>query len=129
MAWCSVALDWRFFLFIILFSYTPQDPGFDSARNVQDIANYGGKTGAWLSSMVLYLFGIFGFVIPFGILFAGWVTLKIRSGNELDYVRFIVSLLGLLLLIIAGSGLANLYLEPNMSLVKLPYSAGGVFRV
>ncbi|MCF6346638.1 MAG: DNA translocase FtsK 4TM domain-containing protein [Thiomicrorhabdus sp.] len=114
------------FLFIILFSYTPQDPGFDSARNVQDIANYGGKTGAWLSSMVLYLFGIFGFVIPFGILFAGWVTLKIRSGNELDYVRFIVSLLGLLLLIIAGSGLANLYLEPNMSLVKLPYSAGGV---
>ncbi len=114
------------FLFIILFSYNPQDPGFDSAGSVHDISNYGGKTGAWLSSMVLYLFGIFGFVIPFGILFAGWVTLKIRSGNELDYLRFIISLLGLLFLIISGSGLANLYLEPNMSLVKLPYSAGGV---
>ncbi len=115
-----------FFLFIILFSYNPLDPGFDSVGSVHDISNYGGKTGAWLSSMVLYLFGVFGFLIPFGILFAGWVTLKIRKGNDLDYLRFIISLFGLLLLITSGSGLANLYLEPNMSLVQLPYSAGGV---
>ena len=116
-----------FFLFIVLFSYTPQDPGFDSVGAVHDVHNYGGKTGAWLSSMILYIFGIFGFLIPFGILFAGWVTLKIRAGNELDYLRFIMSLFGLLLLITAGSGLANLYLHPNMSLIQLPYSAGGVW--
>ncbi len=116
-----------FFLFIVLFSYTPQDPGFDSVGSVHTIYNYGGKTGAWLSSMVLYLFGVFGFLIPFGILFAGWVTLRIRSGSDLDYVRFIISLLGLVLLITAGAGLANLYVEPNMSLIQLPYSAGGVW--
>ncbi len=116
-----------FFLFIVLFSYNPEDPGFSSVSREGDIYNYGGKTGAWLSSMVLYLFGVFGFLIPFGILFAGWVTLKIRSGNELDYVRFVLSLFGLVLLITAGSGLANLYLEPQMSLIQLPYSAGGVW--
>ena len=116
-----------FFLFIVLFSYTPQDPGFDTVGSVHDVHNYGGKTGAWLSSMILYIFGIFGFLIPFGILFAGWVTLKIRTGNELDYLRFIMSLFGLLLLITAGSGLANLYLHPNMALIQLPYSAGGVW--
>jgi S-DNA-T family DNA segregation ATPase FtsK/SpoIIIE len=116
-----------FFLFIVLFSYNPQDPGFDSVGNVYEISNYGGKTGAWLASMVLYLFGVFGFLIPFGILFAGWVTLKIRTGNELDYVRFVLSLLGLVLLITAGAGLANLYLEPQMQLIQLPYSAGGVW--
>ncbi|WP_019556682.1 DNA translocase FtsK [Thiomicrorhabdus arctica] len=116
-----------FFLFIVLFSYTPQDPGFDSVGAVHNIHNYGGKTGAWLSSMILYIFGIFGFLIPFGIVFAGWVTLKIRTGNELDYLRFILSLFGLLLLITAGSGLANLYLNPNMALIQLPYSAGGVW--
>lgn len=115
-----------FFLFIVLFSYTPQDPGFDSVGATHEVHNYGGKTGAWLSSMILYIFGIFGFLIPFGILFAGWVTLKIRTGNELDYLRFIMSLFGLLLLITAGSGLANLYLHPNTSLIQLPYSAGGV---
>ncbi|MEA1990116.1 MAG: DNA translocase FtsK 4TM domain-containing protein [Pseudomonadota bacterium] len=114
-----------FFLFIVLFSYAPIDSGFDSVGKVQDIQNYGGQTGAWISSMLLYVFGVFGFLIPFGILLAGWVTLKIRTGNELDYLRFILSLLGLLLLISSGAGLANLYMHPN-ALIELPYSAGGV---
>jgi len=114
-----------FFLFIVLFSYSPTDSGFDSVGKVQDIQNYGGKTGAWISSMLLYVFGVFGFLIPFGILLAGWVTLKIRTGNELDYLRFILSLLGLLLLISSGAGLANLYMHPN-TFIELPYSAGGV---
>ena len=108
-----------FFLFIVLFSYSPTDSGFDSVGKVQDIQNYGGKTGAWISSMLLYVFGVFGFLIPFGILLAGWVTLKIRTGNELDYLRFILSLLGLLLLISSGAGLANLYMHPN-ALIELP---------
>lgn len=116
-----------FFLFIVLFSYDPKDPGFDSAGGVYELNNYGGKTGAWLSSMILYVFGIFGFLIPFGILLAGWVTLKIRSESDLDYVRFGVSLVGLLLLISAGAGLANLYLQPDNAMIRLPYSAGGVW--
>jgi S-DNA-T family DNA segregation ATPase FtsK/SpoIIIE len=114
-----------FFLFIVLFSYSPTDSGFDSAGEVHTIENYGGKTGAWISSMLLYVFGVFGFLIPFGILLAGWITLKIRTGNELDYLRFILSLLGLLLLISSGAGLANLYMQPD-ALIELPYSAGGV---
>ncbi|GKT11172.1 MAG: DNA segregation ATPase FtsK/SpoIIIE, S-DNA-T family [Thiomicrorhabdus sp.] len=116
-----------FFLFIVLFSYNHQDPGFDSVGAVQVIQNYGGKTGAWLSSMILYIFGLFGFLIPFGILFTGWVTLKIRTGSDLDYLRFVMSLLGLILLISAGSGLANLYMEPQTSMIHFPYSAGGVW--
>ena len=114
-----------FFLFIVLFSYSPADPGFDSSGAKADFDNYGGKTGAWISSMLLYVFGVFGFLIPFGILLAGWVTLKLRTGNELDYLRFILSLFGLLLMISSGAGLANLFMHPE-SLISLPYSAGGV---
>ena len=73
-----------FFLFIVMFSFSPQDSGFDSAGSSTHFDNYGGKTGAWLSSMLLYVFGVFGFLLPFGILLAGWVTLKLRTGNELD---------------------------------------------
>ncbi|WP_321324233.1 DNA translocase FtsK [Thiomicrorhabdus sp.] len=114
-----------FFLFIVLFSFSPTDSGFDSVGESQSFKNYGGQTGAWISSMLLYVFGVFGFLIPFGILLAGWVTLKIRTGNELDYLRFILSLFGLLLLISSGAGLANLYMHPD-TLIALPYSAGGV---
>ncbi|RUM90323.1 MAG: DNA translocase FtsK [Thiomicrospira sp.] len=115
-----------FFLFIVLFSYHPADPGFDTVNEGQEIKNYGGQTGAWVSSFILYLFGLFGFLIPFGLLFAGMVTLKIRAGSEMDYVHFALSMLGLLLLIMAGSGLSSLYLEPNNFLIHLPYSGGGV---
>jgi len=114
-----------FFLFIVLFSFSPTDSGFDSVGESQSFKNYGGQTGAWISSMLLYVFGVFGFLIPFGILLAGWVTLKIRTGNELDYLRFILSLFGLLLMITSGAGLANLYMYPD-TLIALPYSAGGV---
>lgn len=114
-----------FFLFIVMFSFSPQDSGFDSAGSNTHYENYGGKTGAWLSSMLLYVFGVFGFLLPFGILLAGWVTLKLRTGNELDYLRFILSLFGLLLMITAGAGLANLFMSPN-ALIDLPFSAGGL---
>jgi len=116
-----------FFLYIVLFSYDITDPGFDSAGGNHEFINYGGQTGAWLSSMLLYVFGIFGFLIPFGILLAGWITLKIRSGSETDYLRFGISLFGLVLLISAGSGLANLYMNPHGGMIDLPYSSGGVW--
>ncbi|WP_082672056.1 DNA translocase FtsK [Thiomicrospira sp. XS5] len=115
-----------FFLFIVLFSYHPGDPGFDTVNEGQMAENYGGRTGAWISSLILYLFGIFGFLIPFGLLFAGMVTLKIRAGSEMDYVHFALSMLGLALLIVSGAGLAALYLEPHNDLIQLPYSGGGV---
>ncbi len=115
-----------FFLFIILFSYHPEDPGFEAAATGLEVLNYGGLTGAWLSSFILYFFGIFGFLIPFGVFMAGWVTLKIRVGSEFDYSRFILSLIGLFLLIASGGGLATLYLEPDMGFIQFPYSSGGV---
>lgn len=115
-----------FFLFIILYSYHPDDPGFQMARSVDSFNNYGGASGAWLSSLILYLFGVFGFAWPFGILLAGWVTLKIRSATEFDWARFGLSMLGLLVLVFSGASMASLYLHPDSWVVSLPYYSGGV---
>lgn len=115
-----------FFLFIILYSYHPDDPGFQMARSVDSFNNYGGASGAWLSSLILYLFGVFGFAWPFGILLAGWVTLKIRTSTEFDWARFGLSMLGLLILVFSGASMASLYLHPDSWVVNLPYYSGGV---
>ena len=115
-----------FFLFLVLFSYHEMDPGFETAKVAEEIQNYGGKTGAWVASFLLYLFGIFGFLIPFGILMAGMVTLKIRAGSDMDYTRFAMSLTGLILMIASGAALSSLYLDPNLGFIQLPYSGGGV---
>ncbi|WP_024850805.1 DNA translocase FtsK [Hydrogenovibrio kuenenii] len=115
-----------FFLFLVLFSYHGSDPGFETASASQDIQNYGGRTGAWIASLLLYLFGLVGFLIPFGIFMAGMVTLKIRAQGETDYLHFGLSLAGLILLIISGSALSTLFLSPDLGALKLPYSGGGV---
>jgi len=115
-----------FFLFLILYSYSPSDPSFDSVEKGVVAENYGGHSGAWLSSGILYLFGIFGFVLPFGILLAGVLTLKIRAGSDVDFLRFWVSLTGLLFVMLAGAGLASLYFDPANSFISLPFSGGGV---
>ena len=114
------------FLFVVLFSYHPDDPGFERVGAVEHYHNYGGATGAWLSSFILYLFGVFGFVWPFGILMAGWVTLKIRSNPDFDWGRFMLSLSGLILIVLSGSAMASLFLSPENWLVTLPYFSGGV---
>ncbi|WP_414719620.1 DNA translocase FtsK [Thiomicrospira sp.] len=114
------------FLFIILYSYHPDDPGFQMARSVDAFHNYGGASGAWLSSLILYLFGVFGFAWPFGILLAGWVTLKIRSSSDFDWGRFGLSMFGLLILVFSGASMASLYLHPDSWVVSLPYYSGGV---
>lgn len=114
------------FLFMVLFSYSPKDPGFQMSDSVESFYNYGGATGAWLSSFLLYLFGVFGFVWPFGLLLASWVTLKIRTGAEMDYGRFVLSLVGLVLLVLSGAAMASLYMEPDSWVVALPYYSGGV---
>lgn len=115
-----------FFLFLVLFSYHGSDPGFQTASASQDIQNYGGRTGAWIASLLLYVFGLFGFLIPFGIFMAGMVTLKIRSQGETDYLHFGMSLTGLVLLIVSGAALSTLFLSPDLGTLKLPYSGGGV---
>ncbi|WP_283103606.1 DNA translocase FtsK [Thiomicrospira microaerophila] len=114
------------FLFVVLFSFHPEDPGFQKVGHAEQYHNYGGATGAWLSSFLLYLFGVFGFAWPFGILMAGWVTLKIRANPDFDWGRFLLSLSGLMLIVLAGSGMANLFLHPENWLVELPYFSGGV---
>lgn len=114
------------FLFVVLFSFNPEDPGFQKVGHAEQYHNYGGATGAWLSSFLLYLFGVFGFAWPFGILMAGWVTLKIRANPDFDWGRFLLSLSGLMLIVLSGSGMANLFLHPESWLVELPYFSGGV---
>ncbi|WP_321276236.1 DNA translocase FtsK [Thiomicrorhabdus indica] len=127
------AVGLSFYLVIILAGYNPKDPGFvlvDNART--EVENYGGHTGAWLSSFILYIFGIFGYLLPIGITIGGWMTLKHPAKPktqiaEQDYTRFLFSLLGVLLFISAGAAMSNLFMAPDIWLTELPFSSGGVW--
>lgn len=123
-----------FYLAIIFAGYSPQDPGFVLVDEPSsEVANYGGETGAWLASFLLYIFGIFGYLLPIGITIGGWMTLKNQPENqktevvEQDYVRFGMSLLGVFLFVSTGAAMTNLFMAPEIWLAELPYSTGGVW--
>jgi DNA segregation ATPase FtsK/SpoIIIE, S-DNA-T family len=46
-----------FYLIIIFLTYSRGDPGWSQANVVPHIGNWGGRIGAWLADLVLYVFG------------------------------------------------------------------------
>ncbi len=63
-------------LALVLASYNPLDPGWSHATAVSQIHNHGGSLGAWMSDMLLYLFGMSAW---------WWVVLllhRVRAGYQ-----------------------------------------------
>jgi len=57
------------FLLIALFTYSPHDPSWTHALQVDHIANWGGRVGAWMADMLLLLFGVSAY---------GWIVLLLH---------------------------------------------------
>lgn len=62
------------FLFLILLSYNPVDPGWSHAVNARQVHNLGGRVGAWLADLILYLFGLSAYLFSF------FLILRVFSG-------------------------------------------------
>ncbi|WP_040502654.1 DNA translocase FtsK [Herbaspirillum sp. YR522] len=46
------------YLVLILLTYSKTDPGWSVASSVPRVANWGGRIGAWLADLMLYIFGM-----------------------------------------------------------------------
>ncbi len=92
------------FLVLILASYFPQDPSFwyNASENAQ-VHNYGGRFGAWLSAMLLALFGFSAWW--WAILLSLALSRSIRAARHPQQVRPLnwLNLLGFALLILTSS--------------------------
>ena len=52
------------FLFISLGSYHRGDPGWSHLINASHVANSGGRVGAWMADLFLYVFGYLAYLFP-----------------------------------------------------------------
>src|SRR5438132_11986259 len=57
-SWCLLVAAVLIYIALILSTYTRTDPGFSFTGKSDTIANRGGVVGAWLSDLLLYLFGL-----------------------------------------------------------------------
>ncbi|HYT97388.1 MAG TPA: DNA translocase FtsK 4TM domain-containing protein [Casimicrobiaceae bacterium] len=57
-SWCLLVVAVLIYIALILSTYTKSDRGFSFTGTSDTIANRGGVVGAWLSDLLLYLFGL-----------------------------------------------------------------------
>ncbi|MCW8876932.1 MAG: DNA translocase FtsK 4TM domain-containing protein, partial [Kangiellaceae bacterium] len=113
------------FLLIALSSFSPDDPGWTTAREVTEIQNASGRAGAWFSSRFLHLFGYLAFLFPFMIVYSGYLLFRERKNtlpNSFAFWSF--RLFGLIFTLLLGAAISSQHFaEPQMSNA---YLAGGI---
>ncbi|MEW6293864.1 MAG: DNA translocase FtsK 4TM domain-containing protein [Pseudomonadota bacterium] len=113
------------YLALILIGYDKADPGWSQAADVEKIANPGGRFGAWLADLMLYLFGLSAWWWV-GLLFM-MVALGYHRINHLfgeDRRPLYIALGGFALLLVASCGLEAMRFWSLKA--ALPLAPGGM---
>ncbi len=113
------------YLGLILFGYSKADPGWSHAARVERIANPGGRVGAWLADLLLYLFGLSAWWWVLFLLFlVAWGYRRLEGIFHADRRPFFIALSGFLVLLAASSGLEALRFHSMQK--PLPLDPGGM---
>ncbi|HOO50318.1 MAG TPA: DNA translocase FtsK 4TM domain-containing protein, partial [Alphaproteobacteria bacterium] len=89
------------FFMLALVSYHAEDPSLNTAANPDNIHNFMGRPGAYLSDFLVQIFGVGSIVLAIGFLVWGWRLWKKDDFGPL-WGRMIALLSAALLLGIAG---------------------------
>ncbi|WBS04847.1 DNA translocase FtsK 4TM domain-containing protein [Pseudoduganella sp. SL102] len=129
--WLALVFACLYFV-LILASYHEGDPGWSHASVVPDVKNLGGRGGAWLSDLMLYIFGFSAWWFCVYLVRFVWrgyrrLTNKFVLEQEEDEEHShegIIRLIGFVLLLTGSMGLE--YLRMYSLPADLPRAPGGV---
>ena len=110
------------YLTMALVTFSPADPGWASIGHETHVANYAGRTGAWLASLLRDFFGHVAFLFP--VMVAAYAVMLIRLRHQpldLHWPLFMVRFCGFLLILLSATSLLSLY-----SVFGLEATSGGV---
>jgi DNA segregation ATPase FtsK/SpoIIIE, S-DNA-T family len=94
------------YLALILWGYSPADPGWSHAARVEGVLNPGGRFGAWLADLLLYVFGLstwWWVVLLFFLVAWGYRRLNAFFGG--DRRPLALALVGFVVLLVASCGI------------------------
>ena len=125
-AWWLVLVLVGLYIAVILFTYHPEDPSWSHmATDNTVIHNSGGNVGAWLSDMMLYLFGFSAWwwaVLAFYAMWLVYLKLEVVDASEKPFLLF--NFIGFAILLMASCALEAGHL---ISLpATLPIDPGGM---
>ncbi|MES2049205.1 MAG: DNA translocase FtsK 4TM domain-containing protein [Pseudomonadota bacterium] len=120
------------YLILILLTYSKMDPGWSHASVVSKIVNLGGRVGAWIADLLLFIFGLSAWwfcVVLIRLVWSDYRQLNqkmlLDSSAEIPhgYEKFI-QMGGFALMLIGSMGIE--YLRMHTMTIPLPRSPGGV---
>ena len=133
--WLALAVLGLYFV-LILASYNKLDPGWSHETLVPKVTNLGGRAGAWLSDLLLYIFGISAWWWAFCVLRYVWqgyrsltqkfVMTKPAEPEPEHAQEPLIRGIGFVLLFVGSVGLEYLRLGSLTRHAELPRVSGGV---
>lgn len=115
---CVIAM----YIMLALFSFDPADPGWSQTGYQTPIRNLGGAVGAYISDLLLNLFGVIAYTLPFVIAIGGWLIFqKYHELMKLDYLTLGLKFIGFFMLYIGITSLASMNFDDIFY-----FSAGGI---
>jgi S-DNA-T family DNA segregation ATPase FtsK/SpoIIIE len=112
------------YLTLALASYHPADPGWSHSADRSEVLNHGGRAGAWIADLFLYVFGYLAYLFPVLVAYTGWLVFRgARQRRTVNRLQIIERAAGFLVTLTTASGLATLYFGEASG---LPLDAGGI---
>ena len=124
-SWWLLLIGAALYLVLILGTYSKADPGWSHQVSGLQVVNAGGKAGAWIADVALYVFGLSAWWwVLFLVGAVVWGYRRIEVVAESDRRSIAVACIGFLVLVIASSAFESLRLYSLKA--QLPLYPGGV---
>ena len=127
-AWWLVLVLVALYLALILITYDKSDPGWSHSTGSGEVHNAGGRFGAWIADVLLYLFGLSAYWSVVFLLFAiHWGYRRLEATEPADRRSFLVACTGFVSLLLASASLESL--RAHAVHAQLPLGPGGMLGV
>jgi len=113
------------YLLLILLTYRRSDLGWSHSATGAVIENAGGRAGAWLADLMLYVFGLSAYWwIVLCVFLVVWGYRRIDGKTRPDRRPIAIALAGFIVLIVASAAIETLRLHSLRA--ELPFGPGGM---
>ena len=124
-SWWLAVVALALYLALILFTFNKADPGWSHSAVVEQIRNSGGRIGAWLSDVLLFVFGLSAWWwVVLCAFVVRWSFRRIESVTSADRRSYVVVGVGFTILLVASASMEALRFYSLKA--TLPLAPGGM---